>query len=293
MIPPAPRETRILRGIAFMLLAASMFPVMNGIAQWLSQRYPSEQVIWARITGHLLVMVAVMLPRAGWRVFATKRLGLQAARSVLQATSTSFYFIAVATVPLAKAASISFLSPFVIALLAWPMLGERLKPLRMLAIAVAFCGVVVVIRPGGETFQLASLLLLGNVACYSLYQVLTRKVSSVDRADTSALWSALVGAVATTALLPLFWTTPASLPDALAFLALGAFGAAGHWCVATALSHGPAAVIAPFQYWQIVGAVLMQLLLTGFWPETATALGAAIIVAAGIFMAVMEARGRR
>jgi drug/metabolite transporter (DMT)-like permease len=292
MTHPTPRETRILRGIAFMLLASSLFPVMNGLAQWLSQRYPSEQVIWARITGHLLIMLAVMLPRAGWRVFATRRPGLQVTRSLLQATSTSLYFVAIATVPLAKAASISFLSPFVIALLAWPILGERLKPLRMLAIAIAFAGVIVVIRPGGETFQLASLIILGNVACYSFYQVFTRMVSAVDRADTSALWSALVGAVATTALLPVFWTTPAGLGDALAFLALGALGAAGHWCVASALSHGPAAVIAPFQYWQIVGSVLMQLLLTGLWPDAATWLGAAIIVAAGVFMAVTEARGR-
>lgn len=286
----APREPRILVGIGFMLLASSIFPVMNGLVQLLSRDYPSEQVIWARISGHLLVMLALTLPVSGLRALATRRPGLQAARSACQLTSTSFYFVAVATVPLAKAAAIGFLAPFLVALIAWPLLGERPKARRMLAVGAAFAGVLVVIRPGGETFQPASLLILGSASAYALYQVLTRMVAPHDRAETSALWSALLGAAVLTLAVPFFWVTPRSFGDALAFLALGATGAAGHYCVARAFGYGPAAVISPFQYWQIVGSVLMGFAVTGLWPDGATWIGAAIIVAAGVFLAVSEAR---
>ncbi|WP_237213316.1 DMT family transporter [Falsiroseomonas oryziterrae] len=287
-----PAQPRILLGVAFMVLASSLFPVMNGLVQWLSPRYPSEQIIWARITGQFLLMLAIMLPAAGLTVFATRRPGLQIARSLCQLTSTSLYFIAVATVPLAKAAAIGFLAPFIVALLAWPLLGERPKLRRLLTVAAAFLGVLVVIRPGAEGFQPASLLILVSASVYALYQVLTRKVAPHDGAETSTLWSALLGAVLLTLLLPFFWTTPTSLADALAFLGLGVLATAGHYCVARALSYGPAAVISPFQYWQIIGAVLMGVAITGLWPDRLTWAGAAIVIGAGIVLALSERRSR-
>lgn len=283
-------QNRIWLGIGFMLLAASLFPVMNGLVQWLSQRYPTEQVVWARITGHLIAMVAVMLPARGLLVMATRRPWAQAGRSLCQFGSTSCYFTGIVTLPLAKAASIGFLAPFVVALLAWPMLGEKPKALRLAMVAVAFCGVLVVIRPGMDWYEPATLFILGSVAFYAMYQVLTRKVAPHDKAETSALWSALLGAVVSTALVPFVWVAPQSFADVLAFLALGALGAAGHYCVARAMSYGAAAVISPFQYWQIVGSVLMGVAVTGLWPDGATWLGAAIIIGAGIALALMEAR---
>jgi drug/metabolite transporter (DMT)-like permease len=286
----AAREPRLLVGIGFMLLASSLFPVMNGLVQWLSPRYPSEQIVWARIAGQLLCMLALMLPAAGFAAFATRRPGLQAARSLCQLTSTGLYFVALASVPLAKAASIGFLAPFVVALLAWPILGERPRARRMAAVAIGFLGVLVVIRPGMAGFQPASLLILLSASAYALYQVLTRKVAPHDGPDTSTLWSALIGAVVLSLALPFFWVTPGSVADAIAFLALGALATGGHYCVAKALANGPAAVISPFIYWQIVGSVLMGALLTGLWPDGLTWAGAAIIVGAGVFLALVERR---
>jgi drug/metabolite transporter (DMT)-like permease len=292
MPPDAPREARILRGIGFMLVAASLLPVMNGIVQWLSPRYPTEQIVWARITGQLLVMLVLMLPRSGLLAFATRRPALQSLRSLLQVVATACYFTAVATVPLAKATAIGFLTPFVTALAAWPILDEKPEAKRLLAVVVAFAGVLIVIRPGAGSFEPAILLIFCNVVFYALYQVLTRKVSTHDRAETSVLWSALLGAVLTTLFLPAFWVMPASVADALGFLALGGFAAAGHYCVAQALSHGPAGVIAPFQYWQIVGATLIGAAVTGYWPDAVTWAGAAVIVSAGVYLALVERRRR-
>lgn len=292
MTPDPPREPRLPFGIGFMILAASILPMMNGLVQWLSARYPSEQIVWARITGQFVLMLVLMLPGSGLRAFATRRPALQLGRSLCQLTSTVCYFVALASVPLAKATAIGFLAPFLVALLAWPMLGERPRLRRMLAVAAAFIGVLVVIQPGGDAFQPASLLILGSASAYAVYQVLTRSVAPHDRADTSVLWSALVGALLTTLAVPLFWTMPGSIADAAGFLLVGALGAAAHYCVARAFSYGQAAVISPFQYWQIIGAVLAGAVATGFWPEGSTWVGAAIIVGAGIFLAVSESRRR-
>ena len=143
MTPPGtPREQRILLGIGFMMLAASILPVMNGIVQWLNLRYPPEQVIWARITGHLLIMLVLMLPRAGLRVVATNRPALQFGRSLCQLSSTSLYFVGLVTLPLAKAAAVGFLAPFVVALLAWPLLGEPLGVAGLVGVALVSAGMI-------------------------------------------------------------------------------------------------------------------------------------------------------
>ncbi len=283
----------MLLGIGFMMLAASVLPVMNGLVQLLSARYPSEQVIWARTAGHLLIVLAVLLPRHGPGIIATRRPWVQAARSLLLAASTSLFFLAVKHVPLAKASAVSFSAPFIVVLLAWPMLGERPRLVRVLAVLTGFLGVLVVMRPGGETFHPASLLILGSATCYGVYQILTRRVAGEDRPETSVIWSALLGSVLFTLLLPAFWVAPAGLADAALLACLGALGATGHYCVARAMMYAPASVVSPFQYWQILGAVLMGWAVAGSWPDGWTWLGAGIIVGAGIFMAAMENRRQR
>lgn len=286
-----PVEPRLLLGIGFMMLAMTLLPAMNGLVQLLAPRYPTEQIVWARIAGQFAVMLAVMLPREGLRLFRTRRPGLQAARSLCQLTSTSLYFSALGVLALAKAAAIGFLAPFLVALLAWPLLGERPRARRLAAVALGFLGVLVVIRPGLDGFEPASLLVLGSAAAHALYQVLTRKAAAQDSPETSTLWSALLGAILLSLLLPWVWVAPAGLPDALAFLGLGLLATAGHYCVAQAMRHGPAGVIAPFQYWQILGATLFGAAVSGLWPDAFTWAGTAVIVAAGLFLVLVERRG--
>jgi drug/metabolite transporter (DMT)-like permease len=281
---------RLGLGIGFMLLAASLLPVMNGLVQYLTPSYPTWQIVWARIAGQFAIMLAIMLPGAGLLVFRTRQPLAQAGRSLCQLSSTSCYFAALGSISLAKAASIGFLAPFLVALLAWPLLGERPKARRLVAVAIGFLGVLVVIRPGLAGFEPAALLILASAGFFACYQVLTRHVAAHDPPATSTLWSALLGAVVLGAAMPWVWEAPRNVPDALAFLGLGALATAGHYCVAQAMRHGPASVIAPFQYWQIVGAVLVGAAVTGLWPDGFTLAGAAIIVAAGVGLAMMERR---
>src|SRR5262245_16268451 len=186
---------RTLLGILFMLLASSLFPVMNGLVQVLSERYTTEQVVWARSASHFVFILALFAPRYGPALVRTSTPGWQIVRSAIHLGSMLCFFTGVKYLPLAKASSISFLAPFFVAVLAWPILGERMTAGRMGAVIVAMLGAVIIIRPGSEVFHWASLFLLASALCYALYQILTRRVTRTDSAETSAVYSALVGTV--------------------------------------------------------------------------------------------------
>jgi drug/metabolite transporter (DMT)-like permease len=92
--------------------------------------------------------------------------------------------------------------------------------------------------------------------------------------------------------IPFVWTPIQSMGDLGWHVTLGVLGAAGHWCVAKAMTYGAANVIAPFQYWQMIGAITVGYVITGLWPDLWTWAGASIIIAAGLYIAVTETRRR-
>lgn len=274
---------RILAGILFMCGAGVLFPLMNGFAKFLGESgYDSLQVSWARAFGHILFMLAAFVPRFGLGMLRTHRPGTQLLRSALLMTSNLSFFFAIITIPIAKAASISLTAPLVVALLAWPMLGERTTVSRLVALGIGFVGVVIVIRPGTELFQWASLFVVASATCYALYQILTRRIAGIETPETSAIYSSIVGAFGLIAVLPFVWKTPESLRDIVYFCSLGVLGALGHYCVARAMHYAPANVVSPFQYMQLLGSVAVGYLFFGNFPDFLGWIGAAIIVGAGV-----------
>ena len=294
MPPPAPAATpnRALAGILFMLAASSMFPVMNGLVQVLSARYSTEQIVWARAASHFAFVLAIFVPPLGIAVVRTTQLKWQIIRSMVHLLSMLCFFSGVKYLPLAKAASISFTAPFIVALLAWPMLGERMSRGRLLAVVVAFLGVLVIIRPGSDVFHWASLLMLGSAFCYALYQILTRLVAGHDSAETTAVYSALAGTVVMSLWVPFVWTPIASWADAAVLFSLGIIGGIAHYFVARAMVYAQASIIAPFGYWQLVGSVIVGYIISGYLPDAFTWLGAGIIICAGLYIAWNETRVR-
>jgi drug/metabolite transporter (DMT)-like permease len=288
----AAAPNRTLMGILCMLLASSLLPVMNGLVQLLSERYTTEQILWARASSHLVFILALFAPRYGPALLRSAAPGWQLVRSGVHLMSMLCFFTGVKYLPLAKAASISFATPFIVAVLAWPLLGERMTASRMSAVAVAFLGVLVVIRPGTEVFQWAALILLGSSFCYALYQILTRHVAGTDSAETSALYSPLVATAAMSIVAPFVWIPVASWRDAALLGSLGILGGTAHYFVARAMTYAQANVVAPFGYWQLVASVVVGYLISGYLPDAFTWIGAGIIVCAGVCIAWSETRER-
>ena len=282
----------ILIGIGCMGLAGLHFSVMGGIAKLLGESYSSVQVSWARAFIHLVFLAAVFLPRLGVSVLRTRRPGLQLGRAAMLTTSNLCFFFAITFIPLAQASAVSLAAPLIVALLAWPMLRERTTPSRVAAVALGFAGVLVVIRPGGEVFHPASMLVLVSAAAYGVYQILTRMVAPFDPPATSALWAPLTGAVLLLLAQPWVWENPRTLADCGLFLACGTLGAVGHYLVAQSLRFAPANIASPFQYLQLLAAVAVGYLMFGNWPDALTWVGASIIIAAGLLLAWSQARQR-
>lgn len=281
---------RLLLGIAFIIVSGLLFPVMNGFAKLLGADYASLQVSWARAFGQIVFLLAVMLPRRGLRVFATRRLGAQLLRSLLLFLSNLCFFFGITFIPIGKAASISLAAPLVVALLAWPLLGERTTRARIVALAVGFVGVVVVIRPGTALFHWASLFCLASATCYGIYQILTRRIAMIDPPETAAIYSSLIGAFAIILALPFVWKTPANWRDVALFAAMGPIGALGHYCVARAMVYAPANVVSPFQYFQLLGSVVVGYVVFNDLPDGLTWVGAGIIVSSGLYIAWSQTR---
>lgn len=282
----------IALGILFMMATALFFPLMGGIAKTLGTEYSSLQVSWARAFGHILFLLAAFLPRHGMRVLRPRRLGLQLLRSCGLFLSNLAHFAAITFIPIAKAAAISLTAPLIVALLAGPMLGERTTRARLAALGVGFLGVLIVIRPGTEVFHWAALLVVLSATSYALYQILTRRVAGQDTAETSALWSSVVGAFGMLLVMPFVWISPHGWLHAAMFAAMGVLGALGHYCVARALGYAPANIVSPFQYSQLLGSVTIGWLMFGDWPDGGTWLGGAILVGAGLWLGYDQTRKR-
>ncbi|MEX2616238.1 MAG: DMT family transporter [Alphaproteobacteria bacterium] len=277
-----------LHGILFMCLAVALMPVMNTIAKMLATEYPLQQVVWARFAGHFLIMLLLFMPRRGWRVFVTTRPLVQFARSVTMFASNGCYIVALSLIPLATASSVSFTAPLIVTALSMPLLGERVGPRRWAAVLVGFAGALIIIRPDGASIATGEMLVLVSATSFAFYQILTRKLVAVDAPDTLILYTALAGTLITSAVVPFYFEAPREWLHALGFVLLGGIGGAVQYLVIKALQYAPAAITAPFAYGQLIGATVLGYFFFGDFPDSWTWVGAAIIVASGVYVAYRE-----
>jgi drug/metabolite transporter (DMT)-like permease len=140
---------------------------------------------------------------------------------------------------------------------------------------------------------LAVLILLVNAAASAVIQLLSRKLAQHDGAAASNTYMVLVGFVLTSLPLPLVWRSPTDVQDMLVFVGIGVSGGIGHYLLVRAFELAPAAFVSPFTYGQILGATLISYFVFGQLPDALTWLGAAIIVASGLFILYRERSVRR
>ena len=285
-------DSTLLLGVAFICLSGLTSPLMNGVAKLLGENYSSLQVSWARAFGHIVFMLAVFVPRFGLRMLRTRRLGKHLVRSACLFISNLAYFFAIGFIPIAKAASINMIGPLIVAVLVWPMLRERTSLGRVLAVIAGFLGVLVIIRPGSEVFHWAALVIVFSALMNGLYQIFTREIADTEAAETSAIYSSVVGAFGMLVVLPFVWRTPSSLAHVALFCALGVLGAIGHYFIALSLRFAPANIVTPFQYVQMLGSVLVGYLLFGDLPDALTWLGVGIVIASGLYIGWTQTRRR-
>ena len=267
-----------------MCVACALFPVQNAVVKLLTGLYPFQEVVWVRLATHLVLMCVIFLPRRGLALLRTRAPVQQVICSAGLLGATFFFFSAAKSVGVTEAIAISFISPLVVTFLAWPFLGERITVVRLASVVIGFAGVLIVIRPGSSVFQWASLLIVASAVCYAVYQIIVRRVAAVDSPATTAFYSALGCTLVTSLFVPFYWKTPDNWRDVALMLSLGVSGGFGHYCVARAFSYAPANLIAPLNYTQMIGSVVVGYLVFAEVPDFYTWIGSAVIIVAGLLV---------
>lgn len=290
--PPPPTD-RILRAILAIIFSVMCFSVLNAISKTLSQSFPVIEVIWGRYFFAFVIMMVLFLPRSGRALFRWHNVPSQVIRGLLLFFSSFLYFHGIVHLPLASAASISLTSPLVVTALSARFLGEPVGANRWVAVMVGFAGALIVVRPGFGSFQWASLLIVASTISSSLYQLYSRRYGQTERPDASATMATIVGTVAAAPLLPFEWVTPTLGWHWALFVGLGVMAAIGHYFLTIAYSQAPAAVVAPFNYVQLLGAAVLGYLVFGDIPDFWTWVGAGVIVCSGLYLGHVERQRHR
>ena len=286
--PPAPSD-RILRAIVSTIIAMACFSVLNAMSKSLSMGgYPVIEVIWSRYFFAFLFMLAMFLPRSGRKLFSIRRLDTQVVRGLLLFFSSYLFFHGVVYLPLATAAAISLSSPIIVTALSARLLKEPVGPRRWAAVAVGFVGALIVVRPGHEAFDWHVLLIVASTVCSSFYQLFSRRYGQSERPDASATVATIVGTVAATPFVPFDWVAPLSTWHALLFVGMGIMAGTGHYFLTIAYSQAPAAVVTPFNYTQLIGSALLGYAVFHDFPDVWTWVGAAVIIASGLYIGYRE-----
>jgi len=275
-----------------MCLTLVFFTALDTTAKFLGRALPPPEIAWARYMGASVIALFLSGAFRDRRVWVSTRPRLQALRSLLLLGSTVANFFALTKLQLAETSTINFLQPMFVALMAGPLIGETVGGARLGAIVVGFVGVVIAMQPGTRAFQPIALVSIGGVACSAGYALATRKLAAHDSPRTTLAWTQAAGVLVLTPLLPFLWKTPPSPIFWAGMVAVGLFGVIGHQLIILAHRLAPAAVLAPFNYTQLLWMILSGYFVFGDAPPLATLAGAGVVVLCGLFLVAHEHRSQ-
>jgi len=275
------QPSAILKSGAFwMLVTAFFFVCVHATGKFLLTRYPLVQVVWGRYIFHLVLALIILAPRLV-QIVRSGNLKLQLLRSAFMLGATTFYFAGVQFLPLTEANAINFMTPILVVILAQPILGERAGPKRWLGVAIGFVGALIIIRPGSGLIDFAAGLMILSALCNACYQLSTRRLGTVDDPLTTLLYTALVGSIGASLVVPFTWE-PMESDGWLLMILIGAFALIGHFALIKAYRLAEAPTIAPFGYSILLWSAAFGYVVFDQLPDIWTVLGAGIIVIGGI-----------
>jgi drug/metabolite transporter (DMT)-like permease len=274
-----------LAGIALMLLGVFMFSFGDALGKYLVSTYAVGQLLWLRACAALLVL-SPLIWRHRREFLAMERPRLQAIRVVLSTLEVAAFFLATVYLPLADVTTYYLACPIFVTALSALVLREQVGWRRWSAILIGFCGVLIALRPSAQTISWPAMIALGGSLSFSLLLLITRSLRATP--DIVMATSQFVGTFLLGALMsPFGWVTPSAGSLAL-FAAAGCISVTALVCVNRSLKLAPASVVVPYQYSMIIWAVMFGIAVFGDVPQPATIAGAAIIIAAGLYIFLRE-----
>ncbi len=272
----------IAKGIALMVACTLCFASMDALSKLLIADYPAAEILFIRYIVFLVVIVAMVRPHRVIDTLRVRRPIYQTVRAATLVIEQVIFIVGLMYLGLGEMHVIMAATPLIVAGLSVPMLGEHVGIRRWSALGVGCVGVLIVLRPEGELFQLAVLLPVTCAIMFGLYQIMTRVVSRDNSSNSTVLYTAVVGTISFGVVAPFVWVMP-SAQDWGLFAALAVLGTLAHILLIKALAYAPAAILQPFFFLTLAWAVGLGYLLFGAIPSPVTLMGAGVILSAGLY----------
>lgn len=277
-------------GIFCCLAATFLFWMVAIIGKILAETYPILLLVFFRSAFALLMCVVFASQLGGLTALKAQNPAALILRGIIWLVTLSCSFAAYHMLPVADAAAIEYAGPLFITVLATLLLGEIVGVRHWIAISVGFVGVLLIIRPGFNTFHHGILFALGNAFFYALGSLLVRQLSRTENSITIVFYSCLVAATASAALLPFFWVVP-TLKDLGLLCLMGMLGMSAQYLVTQSFRYAPASTVSPFTYSGLIWAILFGFLIWSELPDMLDLAGVFTILISGLYLARLKNAG--
>ncbi len=288
------QKNNVNAGIALMVSATIVFALQDGISRHLAGTYNTYMVVMIRYWFFAAFVIALAARSSGGLRTAaqTSQLGLQIFRGVLLAAEICVAVFSFTILGLIESQAVFISYPLLIAALSGPVLGEKVGWRRLAAIGVGCIGVLIILQPGAGVFNPWAVIPLISAFMFAIYGLLTRYAARRDSTATSFFWTGVAGAVAMTAVGVWFWEPMAS-SDWFWMGLLCIAGALGHWLLIKCYEMAEASAVQPFAYFHLMWSAILGITIFHETLRPEVVLGAALVIAAGLFTLWRERRKGR
>jgi drug/metabolite transporter (DMT)-like permease len=283
------RPDNLARGVTFAVASMFMFAVMDAISRVLARdmQLSVAQILWVRFVIFFLFAVAIIGPKRFLPSIRSAMPRVQLLRAVALIFEIGIFILAFRYLPIGDVHAVAAAAPLIVLVLSAVMLDERVTLAIWLAVVVGMIGVLLVMRPGLRDFSWFHAIPVIGALSWGFYQTLVRLVGRRDSADTTLVYTVVVGLAVMTCVGPFFWKPPTLGGWGLLLLS-GLLGAGAHLALIKAYEACSAPRLQPYGYTLVLWAIAVGLVALGEFPDAWTILGAAIIVGAGLFALLRE-----
>ncbi|MBM3570787.1 MAG: DMT family transporter [Alphaproteobacteria bacterium] len=287
------RSPAIAAGIGLACFAFSLHTLNDTIIKWVSGTYQIHQIILIGSGAGFTFFATVVVATGSLGRMRTQRLGLHILRALVALAGGFGAYYAYSKLPLADAYALIFAGPLFVTALSVPVLREQVGWRRWSAVLVGFLGIVVMLRPGSSAFEPAALGAVLGALGYAVTVLMVRRLGLTESPFSYGIFGNLVSLIVTGALCVPFGFVMPPLGDLALMCGGAALAAFGFLCMVAAYRRAPAAIVAPFQYTQMLWGTLTGYVIWRHVPDTVTLIGAAIVAASGLYVLHRETRRRR
>ena len=273
-------------GISFMILAMLSLSINDITYKYLTYDFPVWEAIFFRALSGSIISIFLVY-KSGISYLKTKKPVRHFIRATAAVGCVVLYIYGIKYLPLSENIAISHSAPIIAALLAVPVLSEKLGTHRMSAILIGFVGVLIIVKPGTDLFQLKSLIPIGSAIFMAIGYLATRSIMSTDTSVSIVFYYSFALLFISIIFFPVDFIFPTNI-DLILSLSLGLMGSAGHYFMSLAAKNADVAITSPFEYSSFIFVGILGYIFFSEIPTKSVIIGSIFIIFSGIYIAYRE-----